>query len=462
MSFISITFYLYLAAVLIAFYLIPPKWRTSLLVVASVVFYAHFSPYYLIPFIATTLLVFFGGLRLASAQTDRARMFWLMVCLVPVLGALIVFKTLGAFKGVIAPIGISYFTFKLISYLLEVYWNEDQVQRDVLAFAAYSFFAPQMISGPIQRPFDFFPQLKRLREGAVDSEMVNRGMTYILNGLLLKLVIGDHLGAFISIVDQSPRSYSWSLLVISTLCYPLYLFADFAGYTYIAIGIGRLFGIESPPNFNAPFAATNIQQFWQRWHMSLTSWLADYVFMPLRMSTRHLGTFGLVLSIMLNATLIGVWHGFTWTYLVFGVMLGVFLTVTALAKGPVTTALEKTPGLRPIATASGLVITFLHMVALQIVFQSISMQAALLRFRQLFGMVPTGHGTFTDIRFDVSATVPMCMLIAFYVGAGLPGIERLSRPAARFIPNWVIYGVALLLLSLMTTEIGSHFIYGQF
>ena len=147
---------------------------------------------------------------------------------------------------------------------------------------------------------------------------------------MMKLLIGDRLAGFIALIDQSHPYFSYSVVLTTVACYLLQLYADFAGYTNIALGIGKLFGIEGPPNFHAPFAAANIQEFWRRWHMSLTSWVTDYLFTPLSMSLRGLGQVGLVLCIMLNMLIIGLWHGLTPNYFVFGVLQGVLVSVTAL------------------------------------------------------------------------------------------------------------------------------------
>jgi D-alanyl-lipoteichoic acid acyltransferase DltB (MBOAT superfamily) len=188
----------------------------------------------------------------------------LLLGLLPVLGALVLFKLLGITNNILIPLGLSYYSFKLISYFVETYWDERQVERSWLRFAAFSTFGAQMVSGPIQRPYQFLPQLDEKRFTATDFSFIESGFRLILGGLLLKLAIGDHLGGFVGLIDQNPEKYSWHVVAVSTLCYMPYLFADFAGYTNIAIGIGRLFGIDSPPNFASPFAASNMQDFWRR------------------------------------------------------------------------------------------------------------------------------------------------------------------------------------------------------
>ncbi len=231
-----------------------------------------------------------------------------------VVAVIVAFKAAGAWQGLLLPLGVSYYSFKLISYLIEVYWDDEAVERDPVLFFLFPAFFPQIVSGPIQRPEPFFAQMRDVTGRTLDAEQLETGFRLILGGLMMKLLVGDRLAGFIALIDQSHPYFSYSVVLTTVACYLLQLYADFAGYTNIALGIGKLFGIEGPPNFHAPFAAANIQEFWRRWHMSLTSWVTDYLFTPLSMSLRGLGQVGLVLCIMLNMLIIGLWHGLTLNY----------------------------------------------------------------------------------------------------------------------------------------------------
>ena len=224
---------------------------------------------------------------------------------------IVAFKAAGAWRGFLLPLGVSYYSFKLISYLIEVYWDDDAVERDPVIFFLFPAFFPQIVSGPIQRPEPFFAQMREVTGRTLNVGQIEAGFRFILGGLMMKLLVGDRLLAFIDAVDQSHADYRYSVVVTTVACYILQLYADFSGYTNIALGVGKLFGVEGPPNFNAPFAAVNIQEFWRRWHMSLTLWLTDYLFTPLSMSLRDYGQAGLIGAICLNMVIIGLWHGFT-------------------------------------------------------------------------------------------------------------------------------------------------------
>jgi alginate O-acetyltransferase complex protein AlgI len=463
MSFTSLVFYMSLAIAALLFYALPSRWRVAYLLAISCAFYATWSPKYLALLAATVVGVYWIGHKLHDAQTEAAKRRWLIGGLVLTLGPLVVFKVQAVHVGWLAPIGLSYYTFKLISYIVEIYWDDNAVHNNFVEFACFASFGPQMLSGPIQRGYEFFPQLREVRSGKTDFRQIESGLSLIIGGLMMKMIVGDQLAQFVTLIDASPGTYRRSVLLFTTLTYAAQLYADFAGYTNIAIGIGRIFGIDSPPNFNGPFCAANIQDFWRRWHMSLTRWLTDYVFMPVRMSTRRLGNAGLVLSIVMNLLLIGIWHGLTWTYAAFGLFHGVFMSVSALTLKGRNDFFAKTPSsVRKLRYFLGIVVTYLLVSFSQVFFQARTMSFAIQRFEQLAGTAPSGTLGFSDIRTDIAASLYLCLPIALYLGAGAPGSKFLTRPITRFVPNWVIYGCALLILSALTTSSGHGFVYGQF
>ena len=412
--------------------------------------------------VGSTIVAYVVGLKVADAQTPMRRRLFLYSGIALLVGSLVVFKTAGVLSGVWIPLGLSYYTFKLTSYLVETYWDPAYVQRSALDLAAYSTFGAQLLSGPIQRPASFFEQLTQVRTGTLDDASFEKGVRLILYGLLLKLVIGDRLGSFTAMVSKTPEAYTKDVLFAGAFTYLPQLYADFAGYTNIALGVGLLFGIEGPPNFDRPFVASNLQDYWRRWHMSLTTWLNDYVFTPLRMGTRNWGQVGLVVSIVLNMTLIGVWHGFTWCYLVFGALHGVFLSVSVLTLKKRNKVLGRWKWLRPFRTLWGIVIVQVLLAIGQVFFQATSLPSALAFLAILGGLRPAGTTSFAAIRTDVVDPLLASWLIAFYVGAGAPGTARLRELVARWVPNWVRYGVCLLAIAALTLEEGGRFIYGQF
>jgi alginate O-acetyltransferase complex protein AlgI len=370
------------------------------------------------------------------------------------------------------PLGVSFYSFKLISYLIEVYWDDEAVERDPVVFFLLPAFFPQIVSGPIQRPEPFFAQMRDVMARTIDVEQVEAGLRFILGGLMMKLLVGDRLADFIGLIDQSHSDYSYSVMLTTVACYLLQLFADFSGYTNIALGVGKLFGVEGPPNFNAPFSAANIQEFWRRWHMSLTLWLTDYLFTPLSMSLRDYGQAGLIGAIFLNMIIIGIWHAFTLNYLVFGILQAVFLSVTVLILGARTRRKRVAGKTNPVQRETsvwgrlvpflGAVLTFALMSFSMIFFHSPTWEQAMSVLAQVSGLAPSGSISWSSIPAYLTVPAWICMAIALYVGAGRPGSRALSQSVNAAAPHWLQYGVCLFLLTVLSTAGSGRFIYGQF
>jgi alginate O-acetyltransferase complex protein AlgI len=259
-SFTAPLFFIGLVPVVIAFYLLPGRWRAIYLLALSYGFYALSSRIYLVLLIVASATVYALGLMIARSGSERTKMALMGAGVATVVAVIAAFKAAGAWHGLLLPLGVSYYSFKLISYLIDVYWDEDAVERDPVVFLLFPAFFPQIVSGPIQRPEPFFAQMREVMGRSINPEQIEAAFRYILGGLMLKTLVGDRLAAFIDVVDKSHADYRYSVMLATVACYTIQLYADFAGYTNIALGIGKLFGVEGPPNFNAPFAAVNIQE----------------------------------------------------------------------------------------------------------------------------------------------------------------------------------------------------------
>ncbi len=348
MNYLSIQFAFFLAAAVLGYYLCPERWRPAWLLVASYAFYCFWSPLAAVGILGATVVTFCIGLLIGrikknSGLADSGRR--LMAAGVALLLTYLTFyKAAGPLSHLLSqegkldwwteflarnsllPLGISYYSFKLISYLVDVYWEKIPAETDLVDFATYVAFFPQIVAGPIQRSGDFLAQI---RKPSISEEMLVSGLRRMLLGCFKKTVIADNLALLVNLAYTHSAPSSASTLVAFYI-FPLQLYMDFSALTDIAVGTARLFGIQSPENFNAPFSASSISQYWRRWHMSLTTWLLDYVFLPLRMATRRAGNWGLAFSLIVNMVLIGLWHGLSWTFAVFGFLHGCFLLVDAL------------------------------------------------------------------------------------------------------------------------------------
>ena len=342
----SLSFLLFFIVVFIVYYLPVcrnnSRYQNTWLLMVSYVFYGY-ADWRMIPLLfGATLLYYMLGVWLRS-EMDRkhtknaSRITTLGVVLG--IGLLVYFKYLNFFAdsfagllqaagfqvswntlNIILPIGVSFFTFKLISYVIEIHREHIKPTGSWIEFATYISFFPTILSGPIDRPNLFLPQLQRPH--TLSYPMAVDGCRQILWGMFTKMCIADNLAM---VIDQAWLGFSSASslsLLFAALLYPIQLYADFDGYSNMAIGVGKLLGFHITQNFNHPFLARNMAEFWRRWHMSLTSWITDYVFMPLNIAFREMGNWGISLAALINLLVIGFWHGANWTYGLFGLYHG--------------------------------------------------------------------------------------------------------------------------------------------
>jgi D-alanyl-lipoteichoic acid acyltransferase DltB (MBOAT superfamily) len=224
--------------------------------------------------------------------------------------------------NIIVPLGISFFTFRLISYLLDIDKGKIIATKDWVIFFVYISFFPTLLSGPIDKAKTFIPQLEKPR--IFDYALATAGLRQVLWGLFKKIVIADSCAIVSNQIFNNYHSYNSSTLVLGAFLYSVQIYTDFSGYSDMAIGFSRLIGFNITKNFDFPFFAQNIAEYWRKWHMSLTSWLTEYVFTPLSISLRNYDNLGLIVAIIINFTLCGIWHGPNWTYVLFGFLHGCY------------------------------------------------------------------------------------------------------------------------------------------
>jgi len=350
MVFNSISFFVFFVIVFCLYYALPKgkaKWQNILLLVSSYFFYGYADWRMLPLLLITTVLFYFLGIQIEKGSEKKASILTNIGVILGI-GILLYFKYLNffiesfakMFEGlgfnsnlhsfnIIMPIGISFFTFKLISYIVEIHRGKLEASRNIVDFATYISFFPCILSGPIDRPKDFLPQLQQRRN--FDYNTLNEGVMQFAWGCFQKVVIADNCARVVDSVWGSLEFQSGGTLLFTTFLYLFQVFADFAGYSDMAIGVGKLLGIKITKNFNHPLFALNIADYWRKWHISLTSWLTDYVFMPLNIKFRNLGNFGIILAIIINMVLIGFWHGADWTFGLFGLYHGLLYVPLVLS-----------------------------------------------------------------------------------------------------------------------------------
>ena len=350
MIFNSLTFLLFFIVVFLIYWF-PLKNTTRgqniFLLLASYFFYGYADWKMLPLLIVATLIFYYLGKAIAGAKTEKHG-YWLTFAGVALgVGTLLYFKYFNFFIesfaslfnavglhanlhtfNIIMPLGISFFTFRLLSYIIDIYRGKGQPTDDIIAFGTYVAFFPCILSGPIDRP-TFIKQLQTRREfnyaQAVD------GCRQILWGMFKKIVVADNCAIYVDNVWGDISHQSGSTLVLAAILYSFQMYADFSGYSDMAIGVGKLIGFKITKNFNYPFFALNVADYWRRWHMSLTSWLTDYVFMPLNIKFRDWGNWGMILAIIINMVVVGMWHGANWTFAVFGLYHGLLFVPLILS-----------------------------------------------------------------------------------------------------------------------------------
>lgn len=456
------------------------KGQNIFLLLASYFFYGYTDWKMLPLLIGATIIFYYVGKGIASVKTDKQSYWLTFLGVVLGVGTLLYFKYFNFFiksfaalfeacglhanlhtYNIIMPLGISFFTFRLLSYVIDIYRGKFEPTNDIIAFGTYVAFFPCLLSGPIDRP-SFINQLKASRTFDYDKAM--DGLRQILWGFVKKIIVADNCATYVDQIWSTYSSQTGSTLMIAAILYAFELYADFSGYSDMAIGVGKLLGFKIADNFKTPFFALNMADFWRRWHMSLTSWLTDYVFMPLNIKFRDLGNFGMILAIIINMVVVGMWHGANWTFAVFGLYHGL-LFVPLIVSGAFFKKEKLNTnriGMPVLKDFGRIVLTFFFVVIGLILFRAPSVMGA---FEYLAGMMQLGTLRAT-YRFFI---LPEVRLISWICVAMLV-IEWNQRNTnhgfdiARFHPvvRYMLFIVLLLVIFFLYPATSSQFIYFQF
>lgn len=330
MLFNSFEFLLFATIVIPLYFLLTHRYRWLLLLVASCLFYMYFIPVYILVLFAVIGIDYFAALQIAKA-TQQHKKKWLLLSLAGNLGILFFFKYYNFFianinhlpflhsklhyLNIVLPIGLSFHTFQAISYTVEVYRGNQAPEKHFGIYALYVMFFPQLVAGPIERPQNMLHQFREIK--TFDSKKFNSGLRLVLMGLFMKSVIADRLAIPVDTVyNNNTGQWSGLSLVVATLFFAIQIYCDFAGYSYIAVGIARCLGFNLMQNFKQPYFSKNISQFWNKWHISLSTWFKDYVYIPL--GGNRVGKGRLILNLFIVFALSGLWHGANYTFIAWG------------------------------------------------------------------------------------------------------------------------------------------------
>ena len=476
MLFNSLLFAFFFILVYILYRFLNHKWQNKILLAASYVFYGAWDWRFLSLIIISTVLDYFCGLKIHGAINEKKRKFFVSLSIIGNLSILGFFKYFDFFAAnlknlldcfgfsvqphflnIILPIGISFYTFQTMSYSLDIYRRKMAPTKDFLDFALFVAFFPQLVAGPIERAKNLLPQISRPRTITYDNYIT--GGWLILRGYFKKIVIADSLAIIVNDVYQTPAAVPCLLCLLATYAFAFQIYCDFSGYSDIARGLAKLMGIDIMQNFNQPDLARNPREFWQRWHISLSTWLRDYLYIPL--GGNHHGRFNTYRNLMIAMLLGGLWHGAAWTFVVWGFYQGILLIIHRYVFFDHIIKVKKN-----VFTDIASRILMFHLVCLGwMIFRANSLGQFLLFIRQIF--------------FDFSINIGMAQMEHYYLlffylllfAGTLIFLEALVKNwdnPGKFLRGWnawigpVIAAIMVLAIITMQPEGRIAFIYFQF
>lgn len=350
MLFNSVTFLIFISIFLPLFFVVRGRMRLWLSLLASYLFYGWWDWRFLGLVLFSTLLDYYLGHLIANAPTQQKRKTFVTLSVIVNLGFLGFFKYFNFFAEsisagltqlgfahhwnlvhIILPVGISFYTFQSMSYTIDIYKRKITPETDLLRFATFVSFFPQLVAGPIVRAEVFLPQLDH--DHTFNPNRFLSGLTQILIGFLKKIAVADTLAIIVDRVYDNPGSFPPLMIVVGCIFYSFQIYCDFSGYSDIAIGLARIMGYEFPMNFKAPYFSKSFSEFWTRWHISLSGWLRDYLYIPLGGNRK--GELKTYRNLMLTMLIGGLWHGANWTFIIWGALHGFYLVVQRLMQ-PIT------------------------------------------------------------------------------------------------------------------------------
>lgn len=471
MPFNSFNFWLIFPFIFGLYWLIPSKYnqaRKVFLVLVSYLLYMNWKPAFAIVLLGVTLITYWGGIKLENQKDNGKKGLAWMFALLAVL-PLLVFKYYNFLndsfsQGIAAiglkfalpglnwaiPVGISFFTFQAVGYMLDVYHGKTKAEKNILDYVLFVSFFPQVTSGPISTANELLPQIKATHK--FDYEQGKQGLMFLLWGMFIKLVIADRLGLFVDTVYINYIHYNGATCFVASVFYTLQIYCDFAGYSLMAIGIARTLGFNLPDNFRRPYFAISITDFWKRWHITLTRWLTQHIYIP--MGGNRCSKAKNYWNIFVTFLVSGIWHGANWTFIVWGCMHGV-LQIVEKALG-----WQKYEGNKGFVKAIRILVTFLLVNFAWIFFRMPDITSAGIVIGKIFTSVGTPDLSGLDIFSKLILFIGLAILVFKDVkDEFLP--NKLTFLRIGFF-RWSIYIVLFaMILSLGVLDSG-QFIYVNF
>lgn len=465
----SAIYFLFLAVVAVLHALLPGRRRVFLLLGASLAFYAASSFPYLLLMVVLGMVNYFAARRLSNDSNPKSRERVFAGTVLVNLCILVAFKYLrgrlghllaGVDPGALnpdgaahlaAPLGISYFVFAMLACITDAYRQTWKLQGGIVDFLLFGLFFPQISSGPIPRADRLLPQL--ITSATPTAEDRIAGLRMIAFGLFKKYVVANRLNGYIDPVFTSANEAAPIQVVLACAFNFIQLYADFSGYVDIAIGSARLLGIHLDPNFDHPFKSTSVTELWRRWHMTLSYWLRDYVYMPMLIRIRNLGKFGVVLALVVTFAICGLWHGAAWTYVLFGITQGIAMSIEFLSKSWRSKMFKAFPS--AIVALAGNIYTVAFFAITEVLFRASDLAQAGRVYRALF------HWHLTTAPMGAPDVKPYYLALDLFALACWWAVGRLLSGTASARTPWFTLACAILILFI--GHLGAaHFIYAAF
>ncbi len=479
MLFNSLDFFKFFSVVFLFWLVTPSRLKWAILLAASLFFYAWEKPIYLGLLITTILVTYYSALKMDEfkKQMSKKRLF-LYLGLLFNLGILIVFKYLGFFTDIasqiaglfsstinieplkiILPIGISFYTFQSIGYSLDVYYGLRKPEKQLGYFALFVSFFPQILSGPIGRSSELFPQIHQNQNFSWDN--IGYGIQRFTWGLFKKIVIADRLDVYVNSIYGNIDGNQGSVLWLGTLLFAFQLYADFSAYTDMAIGVARFFGFKLAENFDFPFISKSVTEFWRRWHMSLSGWLRDYLYTPIQFSKKKWKQWATVYAIFLTFIICGLWHGAKFTFVIFGIIQGLALTYEMLTRDKRQKWSKTFPPL--FYNSFSWIVTFIFTLISFVFFRADTTPQAFLLLKKAFSSFYDIHAVkdFIVQAGGIKFLFSMLLLLFFILSDKLFSLSFLNQSKKPFVLNLMVSSLIVLII-LFGTFGKVNFIYFQF
>lgn len=473
MLFNTVPFLLFFPIVTLLFYLLPHKLRWMLLLAASCIFYMWFIPKYIFILLITIVIDYAAGLLMERwGDAPRKKRLCLVASIVSTCSVLFVFKYLNFCSAqlvwlaqslgwshptrafdIILPIGLSFHTFQSLSYVIEVYRGNERAERHFGYYALYVMFYPQLVTGPIERPQNLLRQLHQ--EKALQYDNVANGLRLMLFGFFMKMVVADNLGGYVDQVYADPASFSSLDILLGMALYSFQIYCDFFGYSTIALGCALSMGFTLTDNFRNPYLSGSIQEFWHRWHISLSSWFRDYLYFPLGGSRTSVPRWAL--NTLIVFTVCGAWHGANWTFVAWGLVHGMLLVLEKpLRRLRIADGMQSN-GVKKLFGAARIALVFAAVTLLWSVFRAPNFG----NLTQVYASLLHNGNLRSSLHIDA---VTWVALVAFIVIDIMLNRTRFDKWCGSMKPplRWAIYALLAFAVLVLSSVEQYPFIYFQF